>query len=105
MKISTDTLLPVVTLLLQSIIPIALVWIGKHTSTQKDAARAAALQHIADGAAALVLANNPANAWAQLLKRTIEMLQQSPAVPTTNAEALERAAASALTRLGVKPAR
>lgn len=100
-----NTILPVVQSLVSVLVPALLLWIGKHVHSGKDSARAAALQAIADGAATLVLANNPNNGWAQLLKRTIEQLKDIPATPTTNAAALERAAANALTKLGVKPTR
>ena len=106
MKFDASSILTTAQLIVGTVlVPALLGWIGKHVRSSKDSARATALQHIADGVAAIVLANNPSNAWAQLLKRTVEALQQAPATPTTNAEVLERAAASALTKLGIKPSR
>lgn len=104
MHFDSNTILPTVQLLLSGIVlPALLGWLVKHSGTAKEHARTAALQAIAEGVAGMVIANNPANRWAQLLAETVKQLRIAPATPTANSEALTRAATAALIKLGAKP--
>ena len=72
--------------------------------TPKDHERAQLLETIARGAAALVVSLNPGKAWAALLELVIQQIVSTPSVPTANHQAIQRAAAEALTRVaGVAP--
>jgi hypothetical protein len=75
-------------------------WLGSKIKNPTDADRATILAHIADGAAALVIALNPKANWTDLLKSTVQAIEAAAGVPTSNAAAIERAAASALSKLG-----
>lgn len=72
-----------------------------HTPTDHD--RAVILAHIADGAAALVASLNPKQSWPDLLKAVVTAIESAAGLPTSNAGAIERAAAAALVKLGKAP--
>jgi len=71
-------------------------WIGSRIIRPRDHDRAAALDAIAQGAAALVISLNPGAKWAELLKSVVQQIAAAPGVPTRNKDAIERAAARAL---------
>jgi signal transduction histidine kinase len=72
--------------------------------TPKDSERAELLKEIATGAAALVVSLNPGKAWAALLELIVQQIASAPGVPTANQQAIQRAAAEALTKIiGVAP--
>jgi hypothetical protein len=77
-------------------------WIAKslHTTAQHNAA--ALLSRIAQEAAALVVLNNPSSSAAMLLQATVSQISGASGLPTSNPEAITRAAAAALA--AVKPA-
>jgi hypothetical protein len=86
-------------------------WIAKHLGAIADAKqhetalqRATVLEKIAEGAAALAVSLYPTAPWATLLKQVVSMIASAAGLPTTNASAIERAAAAALTKLGKLPA-
>ena len=79
-------------------------WLGSRIIRPRDHERAWALDAIARGAAALVISLNPAAKWADLLKRVVEQISASAGVPTTNKDAIERAASAALLDRGKNPA-
>lgn len=87
----------VATVLIGGVIAAAL-----HTS--KDHARAASLSIIANEAAALVTVSNPNAAWSQLLSQTIAQISNASGLPTSNDQAITRAATAALVNRGLKPA-
>lgn len=76
-------------------------WLGHRIITPRDHERAAAIAIIARDAAALVVSMNPKADWATLLKSVVEQI--ATAAGTTNREAIERAAAQALTQLRKNP--
>jgi|APFre7841882630_1041343.scaffolds.fasta_scaffold324599_1 hypothetical protein len=79
-------------------------WYAHRIVTPKDHERAALLETIARGAAALVVSLNPGKPWAALLELVIQQIMSAPGVPTANQQAIQRAAAEALTRVaGVAP--
>lgn len=78
-------------------------WIGHRVTKPRDHERAAVLDRIAQGAAALVVRMNPTSSWAVLLQNTVQMIAAAAGLPTKNAGAIERAAASALSTLGKAP--
>jgi hypothetical protein len=69
------------------------------------AERARLLRDIAHDAAALALSMNPTASWASLLQNVINQVATASGTPTRNQAAIQRAAAAALTELGVKPGR
>ena len=75
-------------------------WIAHRFSSPSDHQRAALLAQIAADAAAAVYANNPTNAYAEMLRDVVARISSAAGVPTTNATAIENAAAGALVRLG-----
>lgn len=79
-------------------------WIGHRLTKPSDHERALLLERIANDAAALIVATFPNAAWAVLLDNVLATIAKSAGLPTRNADALERAAAAALTRLGKAPA-
>ncbi len=48
-----------------------------------------------------MVATNPGKDWASLVKLVVDMIAKASGLPTSNAAAIERAAAGALARLGV----
>jgi hypothetical protein len=79
-------------------------WLWNRAITPKDHERAALLEKIATGAAALVVSLNPGKAWAALLELIVQQIASAPGVPTANQQAIQRAAADALTKIvGVAP--
>jgi hypothetical protein len=78
-------------------------WIGHRFTSPKDHDRAAHLAAIARDAAALVAGLNPTASWAELLRMTVDQIATAAGLPTTNKDALERAAAGALSAIGKAP--
>jgi 3-oxoacyl-[acyl-carrier-protein] synthase III len=74
--------------------------IAKRIHTPADHARAELLAIIADGAAALVVNLNQKAPWSVLLKAVVQAIESAAGLPTSNAAAIERAAAAALAKLG-----
>lgn len=75
-------------------------WFGSKIKNPTDAERAAILEKIAEGAAALVVSLQPKALWPDLLKSVIAAIESAAGVPTSNSGAIERAASLALTKLG-----
>lgn len=78
-------------------------WLGHRIIQPRDHERAAALEAIAKGAAALVLSLNPTAKWAELLRMVVDQIASAAGLPTRNRDAIERAAAAALIGLGKDP--
>jgi hypothetical protein len=78
-------------------------WLGTRVIRPGDHEKAQLLATIAADAAALVVAVNPTLAWGDLLEKVVKAISAAAGVPTTNQQAIERAAASALTALGKNP--
>jgi hypothetical protein len=78
-------------------------WIGHRFTAPKHQDRAALLERIAVAAAALVVSLNPNANWATLLEMVVNQIASAAGTPTTNRDAIQRAAASALTHLGKNP--
>ena len=78
-------------------------WLGTRIIRPRDHERAAALDAIARGAVALVVSLNPTAKWGELLKLAVNAISTAAGVPTTNRDAIERAAAAALNALGRRP--
>jgi hypothetical protein len=76
-------------------------WLGTRIIQPRDHDRAAALDAIARGAAALMLSLNPQKKWAELLSLTVDAISRAAGLPTRNRDAIERAAAAALVSLRV----
>ena len=73
-------------------------WLHKAVSASPtDLERAQHLSRMATDAAALVVSINPSSSRAELLRQVVNMLASATATPTDNADALNRAAAGALT--------
>jgi hypothetical protein len=79
-------------------------WIGSRIIKPTDKQRAEHLSRIAVEAAALCVSLYPGRAWPELVKLVVDAITKAAGVPTTNAQAIERAAAAALLSVGVKPA-
>jgi hypothetical protein len=94
------SLLPFLSPLLLGLAVSAGHWLGSKIKNPTDAERAAILEKIADGAAALVVALNPKANWTDLLKAVVQAIEAAAGVPTSNSAAIERAAAAALSKLG-----
>lgn len=77
--------------------------IAQRIRSPKDHERAAALDAIAQGAAALVVSLNPKAEWAALLEATVTQVLSVAGLPTDSNPAVQRAASAALTRLGKNP--
>ena len=92
------TLAPVATLALQLSVPVLGGLIVKRLHTPTDHQRAELLSRIANAAASLVVLKNPTGNWSNLLASTIRDISNAAGLPTTNAAAIEREAAAALTR-------
>lgn len=65
--------------------------------------RAQILSVIAQDAAALVVSLNPTASWATLLEQTVKQIASAAGLPVTDQQAIQRAAASALSALGKLP--
>lgn len=79
-------------------------WIGTRIIKPKDHERAQLLSAIGSAAAALVVAAAPPTAsWPTLLEQVVRQISTAAGLPTRNAQAIERAAAAALTQLGKNP--
>jgi hypothetical protein len=78
-------------------------WLGRRIITPTDAQRAAHLDKIASGAASLAVSMFPNQPWAILLENTVKQIAAAAGVPTANRDAIQRAAAAALTALGKAP--
>lgn len=78
-------------------------WIATRITKPKDHERAELLAKIAAGAAALVVALNPGASWATLLQQVEAQIATAAGLPTRNAQAIQRAAAEALSALGKAP--
>lgn len=78
-------------------------WLGSRIIRPRDHERAAALDAIAKGAVALVVALNPSAKWADLLKLAVTAISSAAGLPTSNRDAIERAAAAALAAAGKRP--
>jgi uncharacterized membrane protein len=79
-------------------------WLGTRFLKPKDHDRALLLEKIAEGAAALVVATFPTASWATLLQNVVTQVAKAAGLPTQNGDAIERAAAAALLKLGKAPA-
>lgn len=79
------------------------VWLGHRIIKPRDHERAAALERIASGAAALVVAMNPKAPWADLFNLVVGQVASAAGVPTQSKDAIERAAAAALVTMGKAP--
>jgi hypothetical protein len=90
------SLTPMLTPLLQ-LVGVALGGLLAHRIvTPTDHQRAQLLSQIANDAAALVVSKNPNMPAAQLLQQVIQAISNAAGVPTTNQDAIARAAAAAL---------
>jgi predicted MFS family arabinose efflux permease len=79
-------------------------WLGSRIVKPRDSERASLLAEIAKAAAALAVSMNPNASWKLLLVNVVNQIATAAGVPTKNQAAIQRAAALALTDLGVKPA-
>lgn len=81
-------------------------WFHGRIVKPADYQRASILQQIAEGAAALVISTNtnPKATWPDLLKQIVQAIESAAGLPTHNADAIQRAAAAALTKLGKQQA-
>lgn len=86
------------------VVGIASIFILRAIKKPSDAERAALLARIASDAAALVASQNPGLPWAALLQDVMRQIRSVTGTPTTNAAAIERAAAKALLDAGVRRA-
>ena len=73
----------------------------KHDPT--DIERAALLDQLAQGAAAVIVALFPGKPWAELVALVVQRILNAPGVPTRSKQAVENAASAALVRLGKAP--
>lgn len=93
--------------LLNVVIAGAGLWIAntlaKSHSNGASVQRAVLLEKIAAAAASLVVSLYPAAPWAVLLEQVVARIAAAAGLPTQNADAIERAAAAALTSLGKNP--
>lgn len=84
-------------------IPILGRMIVTRLRTPSDVDRAQQLSIIANAAAALIVMRNPTSDWRMLLEQTIKQISAAAGLSTRNAAAIEREAAAALMRAGIKP--
>lgn len=92
--------------MLRPVLEIATVVVGGIIAARlrpQDHQRAAHLAQIANDVAAGIVALKPGAAWAELVQHTVEQLGKNAATPTTNSEAIRRAAVAALLSFGKKP--
>jgi hypothetical protein len=94
--------LSIISLLASVAIPALGAWFIKKYKTPTDLDRAQLLAHIAEAAAALVVSLNPKADWATLLQQVVQQIASAAGLPTNNAAAINRAAALALTKVGVQ---
>ena len=78
-------------------------WFARKITTPTAQQRAQHLAQIAADAAALVVSLYPSASWSTLLENTVQALISAAGLGITNRQALERAAAGALARLGKVP--
>lgn len=78
-------------------------WFAKKVVTPKDHERAVLLNTIAKGAVSIIVAAFPKADWAKLLELSVDAISRAAGVPTQNTEAINRAAAAALTEMGKNP--
>lgn len=97
---SFSFLWPIVTPVAQSIALLVGAWLAHRIATPKDHERAELLSRIAEASAALVVATNPGKPWADLLQLVVREISSAAGVPTNNAQAIRRAAAAALNKVG-----
>lgn len=71
--------------------------------TPADHERAALLARIANDAAALVVSTSGGKPWSVQFQAVVKAITTAAGVPTSNAAAIERAAAAALLAQGAKP--
>lgn len=90
-------------LILNAVALVIGTWLGSRIIQPRDHDRAAHLDAIAQGAAALAVSLFPNATWLVLLEQTVKQIASAAGVPTRNVAALNRAAAAALTRLGKAP--
>ncbi len=74
-------------------------WIVRQLKKPSDLERAQLLEAIATDAAALVVTLYPGRPWAELLQLVIQQISTAAGLSTRNAQAIQRAAASALSQL------
>lgn len=78
-------------------------WIARKLKTPTDLDRAHLLEKIATDAAALVVAMYPGRSWSELLQLVIQQVSTAAGLSTRNANAIQRAAASALAQMVEAP--
>lgn len=71
-------------------------WIARHLKKPTDVDRATLLATIAADAAAFVVHMYPGKTWADALQLVVQQISTAAGLPTKNAQAIQRAAASAL---------
>jgi hypothetical protein len=94
---------PVIGLLTPVVIAVLGGLIHKAIVTPKDHERAALLATIAQDSASFIVAMNPNKSWDDLLKDVVNRISAAAGLPTSNATAIQNAAAGALTALGKAP--
>jgi len=78
-------------------------WLVRQLKKPSDLERAHLLEKIATDAAALIVAMYPGKPWAELLQLVIQQISTAAGLSTRNAQAIQRAAASALAELVEAP--
>ncbi len=78
-------------------------WIARHIKKPTDLERAQLLEKIATDAAALVVTMYPGKPWAELLTLVIQQVSTAAGLSTRNAQAIQRAASTALARFVEAP--
>jgi hypothetical protein len=71
-------------------------WIARHLKKPSDLQRATLLATLATDAAAWAVATYPGRAIPELVQIVVRVLTEQSGIPTTNAQAIERAAHSAV---------
>lgn len=99
-----ETLFSFVQLAAAASIPVLGNLILKRLKTPSDTDRAQQLAIIANAAASLIVLRNPGSNWRMLLAETIKQISGAAGLTTRNSAAIEREAAAALIRAGIKPA-
>jgi hypothetical protein len=98
-----DSLISILTPVFQASATIIGLILARRLATPKDHERAALLATIAKAAVALVVSRNAGASWSQLLDLVVREIIEAAGVPTSNAGAIRRAAASALHEAGIRP--
>ena len=99
MHLSTDILGPIVGLLATAVG----AWLAHRIKNPTDMDRATLLSRMAAEAAALIVSLYPSKPWAELLTMVVQRMSAAAGIPTKSAQAIENAAAHALTMLGKNP--